>query len=151
MFLGDSRCMDGPGIVPAQDHRRDIELDVRSARVAVRIIDSRTDPLVRHIYEDGTQGDIQGLSMWALDGRNTVPRPCVMWRHAWPSMVEEFGDSLTEEPPPADAFPSFPSTPSGSSPIGSQDSGGWLIGKNPIGDPTVWGGGNNNPATWQRL
>src|SRR5262245_62782023 len=99
--LGDSRTLEGPGLIPAQDHRRDIDVEKRAAHVAVRVVDQTEDFVRYHIDDEELRGDVQGLSVWALDDRNTAPRPCVMWRHAWPSMVEEFGDAYTEEPPPA--------------------------------------------------
>lgn len=111
--LGSSLTLEGPGIIPAQDHRPDIDIEKRACHVAARVIDMRDDFVRYHVDDEELRGDVQGLSVWTLDDRSTSPRPCVMWRHAWPSMVEGFGDAFTEEPPPADAFPSFPETPGG--------------------------------------
>jgi hypothetical protein len=159
--LGDSRTMEGPGLIPAQDHRPDIDLEKRACQIAVRIVDQTEDFVRYHVDDEELRGYVHGLSVWGLDDSgSTSPQPCVMWRHAWPSMVEPFGDAYLEEPPPADAFPSFPSTPGGGS-AGSLDRGGWSPGGggNVVIDPRqrIGGsdssntGGPNAPGGWRRL
>lgn len=162
-FLGDSRALEGPGIIPAQDHRDGIAVDARAGRIAVRIVDLREDPLPRHVHDERLQGDIQGLCVWTLNDNARYARECVMWRHAWPAMVKPFGDAATEEPPATDSFPVFtgdaggPSTPVGGSGGGSSgvageisadwrsskaNSGGWSPGalgfKGTVPGPSGW-------------
>ncbi len=149
--LGDSRTKGGPGIIPAQDHRPDIQLEKRTCHVATRVVDLSDDFVRDHIDDSTLRGDVQGLSVWALDGSNTAPRPCVMWRHAWPAIVEEFGDGDLEEPPPADSFPSFPGTPGGDgtgpfTPGGGD--GGWIPG-NVTADPRQGRSGAGIPPVSQ--
>ena len=120
MFLGDSRRTMGPGIIPAQDYRKDIELDTRNLLIACRVIDRKIDPTLRYTLDETLTGDVHGLSVWEVSDSSTNSRMCAMWRHAWPCVIYEFGDGYTEDPPPPDAFPEF--TPGGGT--GAQTPGG---------------------------
>lgn len=153
--LGDSRSMEGPGIVPAQDHRVNVRPSERSSHVATRVIDTMEEDGVRyHVDDRELRGDVQGCSVWEIDDKSTSPRACVMWRHAWPCVVREFGDGYTEDPPPPDSFPDFvggPSTPGSGS--GGNDgtvggpgkwrrkqSGDWVWAPQPIGGSDQYSG-----------
>jgi hypothetical protein len=152
--LGSSLTLEGPGLVPAQDHRPDIDLEKRATIVAVRVIDQTEDFVRYHIDDEELRGYVHGLSVWGLDDRGaTRPQPCVVWRHAWPSIIEEFGDADLEEPPPPDAFPSFPSTPGagGSWTPGSPDTPPGVVQPSPTLNTNIGVGGNSAPSTWQRL
>lgn len=95
-FAGDSRAMDGPGLIPAQDHRR-IEVDARALRVAIRIIDRDSAEQGGALREhEELHGDVQGLFVWPAAGQ---ARPCAMWRHSFPCVVRPNGPTIEEITP----------------------------------------------------
>jgi len=101
MRVGDSRTLEGPGLVPAQDHRR-VDVDVRTGLVAVRVVDRDSTANGGQLREDEElHGDVQGLFVWRpnSDGYGAASRPCAMWRHAFPCVVMNNGPATDEVTP----------------------------------------------------
>lgn len=110
MFLGDSRTMEGPGLIPAQDHRPQIGADARALRIAVRIIDRRpASDLAAHVQDEEIAGDIQGLAVWRQEGTR---RPMAVWRHAYPCVVLLRGSGIDGPVTPSGDTGWGPTTPS---------------------------------------
>lgn len=101
MRLGDSRTLEGPGLVPAQDHRR-VDVDVRAGLVAVRVVDRDSTANGGQLREDEElHGDVQGLFVWrpGAGEYGAAARPCAMWRHAFPCVVKPNGPTIEEITP----------------------------------------------------
>lgn len=159
--LGVSDSLEGPGVVPAQDHRPDVEIDKLAAHVVCRILDVTDQDFVRkHVYDETLLGDERGLSVWELGDLpggygNQGGRTAVMWRHAWGCATQEFGDGDIEDPPSPDPYLEVtpgggdgPSTPSSAFTLpgysnGNGALGAWsgnVLGRNP-GNQMNGGGG----------
>lgn len=74
MKLGDSRSLEGT-IVPAQDHRPGIDVDLRASEICVRIMDR--DDEGRDRDEPELRGNRRGISVW--EGQDDRI-PCPQWR-----------------------------------------------------------------------
>ena len=74
MKLGDSRSLEGT-IVPAQDHRQGIDVDLRASEICVRIMDR--DDEGRDRDEPELRGNRRGISVW--EGQDDRI-PCPQWR-----------------------------------------------------------------------
>ena len=74
------------GYAPLQDHRPNVDLALRIASFAARIVDR--DSLARYKVHDGTTdslGDILCAMFWPLDPAGK--RPISGWAHAWPAIL----------------------------------------------------------------
>lgn len=131
MRTGDSRALDGPGIIPAQDHRKGIDPDVRALQICARIMDRDKDGRDRE--DEAIHGDRQGISVWEQEGDR---RPMAAWREVRLCVVVGF-----------DGYTGSGAGDGGDEP-GAAFTGGYAGGGYDTGDGSGGGGGGggNNLA-----